>query len=97
MWFKELGLNHYKARIYSPKLGRFLDNHRNGAKAGAAAGVIAGVAVAGACDGTAGVCALGNPAIVAGATALGAVVGESIERAYVQLERLVAKATTDGP
>ncbi len=24
MWFKELGLNHYKARIYSPKLGRFL-------------------------------------------------------------------------
>jgi uncharacterized protein RhaS with RHS repeats len=24
LWFKELGLNHYKARIYSPKLGRFL-------------------------------------------------------------------------
>ena len=24
LWFKELGLNYYKARIYSPKLGRFL-------------------------------------------------------------------------
>jgi RHS repeat-associated protein len=24
LWFKDLGLNHYKARIYSPKLGRFL-------------------------------------------------------------------------
>src|SRR5690606_35820632 len=24
LWFKELGLNYYKARMYSPKLGRFL-------------------------------------------------------------------------
>ena len=24
IWFKELGLSHYKARMYHPKLGRFL-------------------------------------------------------------------------
>lgn len=33
-WFKELGLNYYKARVYSPKLGRFLQTDPIGYKDG---------------------------------------------------------------
>ncbi|MES2675934.1 MAG: RHS repeat-associated core domain-containing protein [Pseudomonadota bacterium] len=32
IWFKELGLNHYKARMYHPKLGRFLQTDPIGYK-----------------------------------------------------------------
>jgi hypothetical protein len=69
-----------------------------GAAVGAVVGAVVGVAVAGTCDtGTVGACVAANPAIVAGGIALGTVTGEAIERAYVQLEGLVAKAIINGP
>lgn len=52
---------------------------KNGATAGGVLGATLGVAGAGACDaGTSGICALGNPTIVAGSTALGAAAGYGV-------------------
>jgi hypothetical protein len=65
-----------------------------GAKVGAAVGLVAGAVAAAGCDvATVGICTAGNPLIIAGGTALGAVAGHQLEKAYVQLAGLVAKIT----
>ena len=65
---------------------------------GAVLGGTAAAVAAGACTaGTGGVCGLGAPAIIAGGTALGAVAGGAVDKAWTQLERLVSKATDAGP
>jgi hypothetical protein len=69
-----------------------------GAAYGAVAGGMVGVLVSAGCDiVTAGVCTLGNPAILGGSIALGAVTGAAIERAYSQLDTLISKMISEGP
>lgn len=64
----------------------------NGAAAGAVVGGVIGTAGAIACDGlTYGICAAGNPAIITGSIALGAVTGDQLERAIKALPGLIAK------
>jgi len=71
------------------------DDSKKSPSKGATVGATVG-AVAGACDyGTVGACVAANPGIVAEGAVLGAVTGAAIEKAYVQLEALVAKAMAD--
>src|SRR5690606_35609673 len=66
-----------------------------GATAGAVVGATVGTIAAAGCDvSSSGICAAGNPAIIGGATVLGAVAGDQIERALGQLATLVEKALT---
>ena len=65
---------------------------------GAVVGAGFGAAVAVGCDGiTLGICALGNPAIVAGGAALGAVTPAAIKTAQKQLGRLLNKTDSGVP
>jgi RHS repeat-associated protein len=69
-----------------------------GAAAGAVVGGVVGTVAAVGCDYvTIGICTAGNPAIITGSLALGAVTGAAIERAYKQLDKLISKMTSVGP
>ena len=96
----------YQCDIYDSGNRAGADSSSSGistsAKVGAVVGGAAGGLAAAGCDiYSLGACAVANPAMVAGGiaggAALGAVTGQQLDKAWVQLSGLIAKATTAGP